>query len=190
MHSKQTDRLRRIWENPGKILLQIGLNTGMTFVDVGCGSGFFSIPAAEIVGPSGKVISIDVNSKAIALLNASAKRRELRNVEAIVGKAENTVPCSECGDIVFFGTVLHDFEDPKQVLSNSRKILIPNGLLVDLDWKKERGVIGPPFSIRFDKNFAAQMITEQGFEIVSIKDLSRFYYIIKATLKKNDKSKT
>ena len=190
MYSKQMDRLRRIWENPEQILLHIGLNTGMTFVDVGYGSGFFSIPAAEIVGPSGKVISVDINSKAIALLNASAKVKELRNVEAIVGKAENTVPCSECGDIVFFGTVLHDFEDPKQVLSNARKILKPNGLLVDLDWKKERGVIGPPLSIRFDKNFAAQMITEQGFEIVSSKDLSGFYYIIKAILKKNDKSKT
>jgi hypothetical protein len=76
------------------------------------------------------------------------------------------------------------------VLSDARKILKLNGLLVDLDLKKERGVIWLPFSIRFDKNFAAQMITEQGFEIVSSKDLSGFYYIIKAILKKNDKSKT
>ena len=60
MHSKQMDRLHRGLENPEKILLQIGLNTGMTFVDIGCGYGFFSIPAAEIVGPSGKVICIDI----------------------------------------------------------------------------------------------------------------------------------
>ena len=187
MHSKQMDRLHRGLENPEKILLQIGLNTGMTFVDIGCGYGFFSIPAAEIVGPSGKVICIDINSKAVDVLTTLTKKRGLKNVETIVGKAEDIVPCAECGDIAFFGTVLHDFENPKQVLSNANKILKLNGLLVDLDWKKERGIMGPPYSIRFDKNFAAQMITEQGFEIVSIKDLSRFYYIIKAILKKNNK---
>ena len=41
---------RRSWFNPEKVLKDAGLGLGMTFVDVGCGDGFFTILAAQIVG--------------------------------------------------------------------------------------------------------------------------------------------
>jgi ubiquinone/menaquinone biosynthesis C-methylase UbiE len=46
-----TDRLR--WQNPKAILDRIGLKLSSTFVDLGCGEGFFAIPAAQIVGKNG-----------------------------------------------------------------------------------------------------------------------------------------
>lgn len=44
---------QRKWQNPENILAEIGLRSGMTFMDNGCGQGFFTIPAAKIVGDSG-----------------------------------------------------------------------------------------------------------------------------------------
>ena len=40
---------RRKWQNPEDILAEIGLRSGMTFMDIGCCQGFFTIPAARIV---------------------------------------------------------------------------------------------------------------------------------------------
>ena len=44
------EKTRRSWYDSEAILEAIGLVDGMTFVDVGCGSGFFSVLAAKIVG--------------------------------------------------------------------------------------------------------------------------------------------
>ena len=57
-HYFDEDR-RRKWQNPEDILREIGLETGMTFLDIGCGNGFFTLPAARMVGPAGQVYGLD-----------------------------------------------------------------------------------------------------------------------------------
>ncbi len=54
------DPERRKMQNPESILIDIGLKPGMIFVDIGCGDGYFALPAARMVGPEGKVIAIDI----------------------------------------------------------------------------------------------------------------------------------
>ena len=56
------------------ILLRAGLNTGMRVLDVGCGVGDVSMIAAEIVGPTGRVLGIDNATGAVGPAAARAKR--------------------------------------------------------------------------------------------------------------------
>ena len=169
---------RRKWQNPDSILVTIGLNIGFTFVDVGCGDGFFSIPAAKIVGEKGRVFALDSDEEAIALLRKKAATKNLMNIEARAGTAEDIVLCDACGDIVFFGIVLHDFKDPARVLANAMKMLKPRGRLVDLDWKKESMDFGPPLSIRFSEERAIGLIEGAGFKLEQQKETGRFHYLI------------
>ena len=171
---------RRKWQNPDRILVSIGLNLGFTFVDVGCGDGFFSIPAAKIVGKKGKVFALDSDGEAIAALRKKALTKNLTNIEARVGTAEDTVLCDACADLLFFGIVLHDFSDPARVLMNARKMLKPEGLLVDLDWKKESTGFGPPIDIRFSEERAIGLIEGAGFKVERQEDSGRFHYLIMA----------
>jgi 2-polyprenyl-3-methyl-5-hydroxy-6-metoxy-1,4-benzoquinol methylase len=53
---------RRRWQNPEAILAYVGLKAGFTFVDVGCGNGFFTVPAARLVGDEGTVYGLDAHS--------------------------------------------------------------------------------------------------------------------------------
>ncbi|MEM4326044.1 MAG: methyltransferase domain-containing protein, partial [Candidatus Pacearchaeota archaeon] len=46
-----------------EILRSSGLMDGMVFADIGCGNGYFTLPALEIVGEKGKVYSIDVQKE-------------------------------------------------------------------------------------------------------------------------------
>jgi ubiquinone/menaquinone biosynthesis C-methylase UbiE len=171
---------RRKWQNPDSILATIGLNIGFTFVDVGCGDGFFSIPAAKIVGKKGRVFALDSDDEAIASLRKKAFTKNLMNIEARVGTAEDIVLCDACADIIFFGIVLHDFKDPVRVLANAMKMLKSKGRLVDLDWKKESMDFGPPLSIRFSEERAIDLIEGAGFKVELQKEAGRFNYLIMA----------
>jgi len=79
-HFPEDEAERKKWQNPEKILPDIGLKRGSTFVDVGCGEGFFTLPAARIVGKSGVVYGLDIDGEAIQILKEKAKREELDNL--------------------------------------------------------------------------------------------------------------
>jgi len=172
---------RRKWQNPEAILADIGLKTGFTFIDVGCGEGFFAIPAAKIVGKKGRVYALDLDEDAIMRLKKKAAREGLKNLEAVVGGAEGTVFCQACADIVFFGIDLHDFNVPAKVLANAKTMLKPSGRLIDLDWKKELTDFGPPLQIRFSEEHASNLIREAGFRVEQTKQAGPYHYIIIAT---------
>jgi ubiquinone/menaquinone biosynthesis C-methylase UbiE len=154
------------------------LKLGFTFIDVGCGNGFFALPAARLVGDKGKVYGIDANAEAIGMLKKTAMKEGLRNLNLKVGEAEKTVLCEACADIVFFGIVLHDFTDAARVLANAKRMLNSTGRLVDLDWKKEPMNFGPPLRIRFNEEKAVSLIQAAGFKINSVKDAGPYHYMI------------
>jgi ubiquinone/menaquinone biosynthesis C-methylase UbiE len=159
----------------------IGLKPGFTFIDVGCGEGFFAIPAAGIVGRKGKVCALDIDKYAITELKRKIARRGLKNLQVLVGRAEDTVLCEACADIVFFGIVLHDFNVPAKVLANAKIMLKPAGRVVDLDWKKEPTVFGPPLQIRFSEDQASNLIKAAGFKVERAVEAGPYHYIIIAT---------
>ena len=173
------DPERRKWQDPEAILLKIGVKPGVIFADIGCGGGFFTLPAARIVGKEGKIYGLDASAAAIASLKDQAAREGLNNLVLKVGMAEETVICRRCADIVFFGIVLHDFQDPYKVLENAKIIIKKTGRLVDLDWKKE-AAIGPPRHIRFDEATSARLIKKTGFTIETIEDNGKYHYLITA----------
>ena len=71
-------------------------------MDIGCGYGFFTIPAAQILDKQGKVYAVDVNSSAVEKLKRKASEEELENIITAVGEAEKTIFCEKCADMVFF----------------------------------------------------------------------------------------
>jgi ubiquinone/menaquinone biosynthesis C-methylase UbiE len=174
------DPARRQWQDPEAILKNIGVKTGITFADIGCGGGFFALPAARMVGKEGKVYGVDANPASITSLREQAATEGLKNLFLTHGLAEETVLCRHCADIVFFGMALHDFKDPALALKNARFTIKPNGRLINLDWKKDAHSFGPPDYIRFDVPKASGLIESADFIIESVKDSGPYHYIITA----------
>ncbi len=173
---------RRQWQNAEAILADIGLKPGSTFVDLGCGEGFFALPAARLVGAGGRVYGLDANPEAVERLRQRAGAEGLTNLELKVGWAEDTVLCEACADFVFFGIVLHDFDEPARVLANAARMLKPRGRLANLDWKKEPTELGPPLQIRFSQEKAIQLIEAGGFKIQTVTEAGPYHYLITAGL--------
>ncbi len=169
---------RRKWQNPEPILDEIGVKPGITFMDVGCGAGFFTLPAARIVGPRGKVYGLDLQKESIDEIRQKASKENITNLELYAGKAEEILMCENCADIVFFGIVLHDFQDASVVLKNAHQMLKPRGRLVNLDWKKISMSFGPPVSRRFDEATASRLIEQAGFKVETVKDSGQYHYLM------------
>jgi ubiquinone/menaquinone biosynthesis C-methylase UbiE len=180
MYRPAIDHERRKWQNPEAILADIGLKPGFTFIDVGCGGGFFTLPAARMVGRRGKVYGLDVDNRSITSLKELAAKVELKNLNLTVGQAEESVICEQCADIVFFGIALHDFQDPARVLENARRMVKSAGKLVNLDWKKEPMDLGPPLKIRFSEDMAVRLIQMAGFTVETVKDSGLYHYLVVA----------
>ncbi|MCC7565688.1 MAG: class I SAM-dependent methyltransferase [Methanomicrobiaceae archaeon] len=176
----EDDAERRRWQDPEAILAGIGLAPGSVFVDVGCGDGFFALPAARIVGPNGRVCGIDIDADALDRLRRTAERDGLANIRLREGAAETTILCEGCTDFVFFGISLHDFSDQQRVLACARAMLAPAGLLVNLDWKKETTGPGPPHAKRFSVEYAAAIIRKAGFSLRSVAGAGPYHYIMVA----------
>jgi len=79
------------------------LSAGQTVYDVGCGSGSISIEAANQVGPSGKVFSIDIDSNAVELTKKNLTKFQISNVSVILGNATQKIDDLPVADAIFIG---------------------------------------------------------------------------------------
>lgn len=179
------DTERREWQNPEAILAGLGLGAGQVMADVGSGDGFFTLPAARMVGPRGVVYAVDSSVGRLTRLHEKAEDEGLENIRIRAGTAEEFVVCEGCLDLVFFGICLHDFADQRAALRNAMIALKPGGLLANLDWKKEETIrhgdlLGPPVEIRFSEEEAATLIRDAGFSIASVEPYGEYFYLIRA----------
>lgn len=114
-----------------EVLTAIGVKKGQTVLDYGCGPGIFSIPAARLVGETGKVYALDVRSHALDRVKENARQANLKNVEIILQK-ESTVstgfPDSTI-DLAVVYDVLHEFEKKFELLKELERTLKPRGIL-------------------------------------------------------------
>ncbi|MCK9306608.1 MAG: class I SAM-dependent methyltransferase [Methanoculleus sp.] len=179
-HSPEDEAARRRWQHPESILEGIGLAPGATFIDVGCGDGFFALPAARIVGPHGRVCGIDLDAEALDMLQEKAFAEGLDNVVLHQGMAEESILCDGCADVVFFGIDLHDFADPVRVLANAKRMALDTGVIVDVDWKKEPLPLGPPLAKKFSTEHAVSLMAEAGLLVTTVAESGPYHYIITA----------
>ncbi len=70
--------IRKLFQNPQKILSPY-VKSGMQVMDIGCAMGFFSLPLAQMVGPKGQVICVDMQEKMIKSLEKRAQKAGLSN---------------------------------------------------------------------------------------------------------------
>jgi len=110
------------------ILSEIGIKPGFHILDYGCGSGSYSIPAADMVGSSGKVYALDIHPLAIRRLRDIASKRRLTNIE-IICSACATGLSNDSVDVVLLYDTFHCLSEPDEVLKELYRVLKRNGIL-------------------------------------------------------------
>jgi len=121
-------RIRGFFRNKKKEVLLTGIKEDDVVLDYGCGIGFNTIPAAEIVGEKGKVYALDIHPLAIKTVKKEIKKKELVNVETILSELDTGVP-DESVDIVLLYNVLPMIRNRPVLIKELYRILRMGGVL-------------------------------------------------------------
>jgi demethylmenaquinone methyltransferase/2-methoxy-6-polyprenyl-1,4-benzoquinol methylase len=90
-----------LFRDPYPPLRAAGLCPGQTVLEVGCGPGFFTLPAAEIVGRAGSVTSVDVSPAAVAHVQRKLEAAKTPDVEVLLANASSISLPDESFDLAF-----------------------------------------------------------------------------------------
>ena len=118
-----------IFRNPQRLLKSAGLGTGQKVLEVGCGPGFFTIPAAAMVGDEGFIYAVDLHPLAIERVRKRIEKKGIRNVEPILANASDTGLPDQSIDLAFIFGLLHVAGGIGDVLSEVHRVLKPEGML-------------------------------------------------------------
>jgi 2-polyprenyl-3-methyl-5-hydroxy-6-metoxy-1,4-benzoquinol methylase len=124
--------LRKLFQNPDKILSP-WVREGMTVLDVGCAMGFFTLPLARMVGPSGKVVCIDLQEKMIQALSRRARKADLLDrIDARICPSDSLGLADLNGQIDFtlLMAVVHEVPDPDRLFAELEPALKSTGRLL------------------------------------------------------------
>ena len=75
--------MKTTFVKPADIVGQAGLKYGQKVADFGCGAGFFTLPAARLVGDEGVVYAVDIMPDRLAVTQSSAQQAGLKNVQVV-----------------------------------------------------------------------------------------------------------
>jgi ubiquinone/menaquinone biosynthesis C-methylase UbiE len=117
------------FKNPYKLLKAAGLKSGQKILEVGCGPGFFTIPAANIVGEEGLVYAVDVNPYAIERVRGKIMREGIKNVVPLLANASDTGLPERSIDFAFLVGLGYIAGGLKNVLLEIHRILRPGSVL-------------------------------------------------------------
>jgi arsenite methyltransferase len=102
---------------------------GQVVLDLGCGAGTDLLIAAQMTGPTGRVIGVDMTASMLAAARASADRMGLDNVELHEALIESTPIDTASVDVVISNGVIDLAPDKDAVLEEIDRVLRPGGRL-------------------------------------------------------------
>ena len=121
--------LLSIFRNPYKLLRAAGLKPGQKVLEVGCGPGFFTIPAAKIAGKGGFVYAVDIHPLAIERVEEKIKKEGIKNVKPILANASDTGLPDRSIDLAFLFGLRYIAGGLENVISEVHRVLKPGGVL-------------------------------------------------------------
>jgi arsenite methyltransferase len=105
------------------------LAPGEQVVDLGSGAGFDALLAAQMVGPDGQVIGIDMTAAMLSKARANAQLLDQANIEFREGLLEALPVADSSVDVVISNGVINLCPDKTVVLSETFRVLKPGGRL-------------------------------------------------------------
>lgn len=169
---------RRKMLPPGETLEKLGLEKDMVMMDVGCGIGYFSLPAGKIVGEGGKVFALDISGEMLEEVEKKKEEEKVGNIETtLVGENDFSLPKGSV-DFAFVCFVLHEAKDQEKFIYEAASILKEGGKMAIIEWEKEASPMGPPVDHRIDKRDVEVLLKKQGFGEIEFGKITENLYSI------------
>jgi predicted methyltransferase len=164
----------RLAEMKTRVVALLGLKSGDTAADVGCGDGFYTVPLARSLGPSGRVYAEDISDGQLAKLKQRLADEGLRNVEIVKGAVDDPKLPATTLDGVLIANAYHEMTAHEAILNRVISALKPGGVLVVMDgmWNEHesRSREEQVKSHELAPALVRPEVEKAGFEIVEVRD--------------------
>lgn len=110
--------------------------------DIGAGSGWFTVRAAQRVGAKGKVFAVEINEDAIKYINERKQKENLPNIQTILGKEDDPLLPKNSVDAVLILKTYHEIAEPVRLMKNLVPSLRKNALVGIIDRNGDDGSHG------------------------------------------------
>ena len=123
-------RFRYRFFPPMRILKGADVAPGQVVLEIGCGTGFFTIPAAHLIGERGSLTSMDIVQESVDLVSNKIHQANLKNVRVVKGNAMDTCLDAESFDnVLLFGIIPAPMLPLNRLLPEIHRILKSSGVL-------------------------------------------------------------
>lgn len=167
-----------MFSDPQKNLAELSIEHGMKVVDLGAGSGFYTIEAAKKVGPSGMVYAVDVQQDLLNKIKNGGAVAGVRNIEVIWGNIEKlggTKLREAIADRIIISNTLFQIapNDRDNVALEAKRLLRSGGKLLLVDWAPGSPAT-PPNAI--PRMLAEGIFQKNGFQLEKSFDAGDHHY--------------
>ena len=181
------DNTAQTFIRPEKFWKNIGLRAKQTVVHLGCGPGFYLIPAAKIVGSKGRAIGVDVREDMLREVESRAERDGLEKIITTLRANLETGATkgidSESADWTLVANVLYQ-SDPAKILEEAARITKKTGTVVVVEWDVGATPLGPPEEQRLSKPQVLEYATNQGLTLDQEFDPSPYHFGLQLSTRK------
>ena len=164
---------------PEKFWRQLGLRANQTIVHLGCGAGFYLIPAAKIVGKAGQVIGVDILPD---MLQAAEGRARREGVDSIVRTVRSNLEGKrgsgldqKIADWTLVANILYQ-ADPAKILGEAARVTKPGGTVIVVEWDIIASPLGPPVATRLAKQQALDIAAKLKLKLQAEFNPSPYHY--------------
>lgn len=167
--------------NPDSLLKdELGLGSGHHFADLGCGgAGYFTLPAARLVGSQGRVYAVDILKAALEGVIGKAKLENISNIETIWSDLEKLgatkIPAASL-DFACLINIIFQSRQNELILKETARLLKAGGKLLIVDWKVQPTPFGPPLNNRLAPEKLVDLATIAGFTVAKQFEAGPYHY--------------
>src|SRR5579862_6751769 len=156
------------------VIETLNVRPGDKVADVGCGDGFYTLPLARVLGPTGRVYAEDISDVELVRLKQHLSEQQLANVEVIKGTVDDPQLPPGQMDAVLIVNAYHEMTAPEAMLGHVRASLKPGGTFVLMEgiWDRHEGQSRDEQVKHHElaPSFAKQEVQRAGFEVIELRD--------------------
>lgn len=189
MHRSSTESLidnfesskRDSYQKPDKVIEYLGDINGLTIMDIGAGSGYFSFRLAEA---GAYVIAADVNDEFQAYIHEKLATYTPGSIDLVLRKIPYDGPSLADREVdkVLIVNTYHHIEDRVDYFGKVKKGLKESGELIVIDYFKKDIPVGPPKGHKISRDVVIRELRSAGFSKIDVNiDLLPYQYVIRCS---------
>lgn len=172
---------REDFQKPREVMAALGLKPGEKVADIGAGSGYFTLRFAKAVGPTGRVLALDIKQSMLDYLDQRLRREEIGNVQLKLVQPDDPLLAAASSDTIVLIDTLHYIKDRAAYAKKLRAALAPGGRVVIIDYKPkpwEERPWGPPPEQQISKESIDADFAQAGLKVVKTHDFLPEQYFV------------